>query len=276
MLAFCRVPRHFAGMKTIGRRYLPGIAWFLLLAAGMALLHRAPRVEPARALPAHWTLPPALGDWSGAALYYSTDPEVTRPFRAADIVEPGVCPVSGQPLDTVSPAERRLLPADVKIERKIYRHNVNGAERTVIMLVSGASREGIHRPEWCLTAQGFQPGERRILQATDADGAPFSFAVYPVLPRQAPATFTTRHYFLYWYAGPQRKTPHNAERILRMGWDRLRYGRIQRWAYFSIQLTLTFAENRDPDPILVQAAEWLEHGLRAAPVAMADAGCAPE
>src|SRR6056297_3046901 len=106
----------------------PIILWFVLLVVAVPLLHLAMRVKPAAMLPDDWDLPAAYDGWQGETLYYSTDSEVTRAFREADIVTPGVCPVSGAPLDTVSTAERRLLPADVDIARRLY-HDSNGRQR---------------------------------------------------------------------------------------------------------------------------------------------------
>ncbi len=241
---------------------LPMILWFVLLAAAVPLLHRAARVKPADPLPAYWRLPERIGDWQGERLYYSTDPEVTRAFREADIIEAGICPVSGAPLDTVSAAERRLLPADVEIERRLYRDEGGDVYRHVIMLVTGASREGIHRPEWCLVAQGVRIGTLRYVAAKDANGERFDVAVYPMYPRQAPDTVRPNQFFVYWFEGPDAHTPYNWARILRMGLDRLWYGKVQRWAYFSIQLNLPRGAD-DADAHIAESVEWLLRGRAA-------------
>ncbi len=247
---------------TSYRKYIPVLLWFVLLLAAVPMLRTATRVQPADPLPERWRLPDAIGAWQGETIYYSTDPEVLQPFVDKDIEEPGICPISGMPLDTISPAERRLLPDDVEIQRKRYRHE-DGGERTVILLISGASREGIHRPEWCLAAQGFRAGDRRILKTPGADDCEeFNFGVYPILRKAAAAKSEPLGYFLYWFEGPNRKTPHNGERILRMGWDRLRHGRIQRWAYLSIQTTLPRSVAHDSDTALADTAQWLANGMR--------------
>lgn len=234
---------------------LPITVWILLLAAAVPLLHTAGRIKPAGPLPERWRLPDSIGGWQGERLYYSTDPEVTRAFREEDILQPGVCPVSGAPLDTVSVAERRLLPSDVEIDRRLYR-GPGGVFRHAILLITGESREGIHRPEWCLTAQGVRIGDRFHLTAEDEDGKPFGVAVYPVLPRNAPAGYRTDRFFVYWFEGPDAKTAYNLVRILRMGWDRIRRGQVQRWAYYSIQMNIP-PGSEDASAAILEAVEWL-------------------
>jgi len=159
----------------------------------------------------------------------------------------------------VSAAEQRLLPADVMIDRLEYRQEDSEVFRHVIMLVTGASREGIHRPEWCLTAQGVRIGSLRYLAATDAGGRPFEVAVYPIFPRHSPDGARPNQFFVYWFEGPDAQTPYNWNRILRMGWDRLWQGKVQRWAYFSIQLNLP-AGMADADAYIADTVAWFLKG----------------
>jgi len=244
------------------KRQLSMVLWFVLLLAAVPLLHLAMRVKAADPLPLDWVLPDAFEAWQGERLYYSTDPEVTRAFRESDILEPGICPLSGATLDDVSVAERRLLPADVKIERRLYQHP-DGMFRHVIMLVTGASREGIHRPEWCLVAQGVRIGTLHYVEAADAAGNPMTVAVYPMFARQAPEGAPPNQFFAYWFEGPAARTAYNWARILRMGWDRLWSGKVQRWAYFSIQMNVPRGVN-DTDAHIAEAVTWFLRGRAAA------------
>jgi hypothetical protein len=220
--------------------------WFLVLLLALPFLHYAARVRDAEPLPSTWQLPSSLGDWQGENLYYSQDPEVLRVFRDADIVEAGVCPVSGAGLASVSPRERALLPRDVEIDRRLY-HGPYGLQRHVIMLVTGESREGIHRPDWCLVAQSVPIGTLSFFKVPLQDGTSFDVGVYPILERGAPPDSRPIQYFVYWFEGGGKRTPYHWSRILRAGWDRLRSGRAQRWAYFSIQMSVP------PGPVETQA-----------------------
>ena len=240
----------------ITKKQLPILLWFILLAAAIPLLQHAMRVREASPLPAHWQLRANIGEWQGESLYYSTDPDVTTAFRDEDIIKPGICPVSAAPLDTVSPAERRLLPQDVTILRRLYRTPDN-RERLVIGLITGESREGIHRPEWCLAAQGFRVGKREVINVEPKTQAPFKAGVYPLVPANVPDNFTPSRYFVYWFESPDGyKTPYNGVRILRSGFDRILQGSAQRWAYFSIQLKIP-PGTVDAEAYLADAVMWL-------------------
>ncbi|MFU8779881.1 MAG: hypothetical protein ACNA71_02520 [Kiritimatiellia bacterium] len=228
--------------------------WFLVLVIAVPVLHHAAKVRESVPIPAAWQLPVSIGTWHGENLFYSLDPAVQRVFRDGDLIEPGVCPVSGGGLDTVSPRERAMLPRDVEIDRRLY-HGPEGLQRHVIMLVTGESREGIHRPDWCLVAQNVPIGPLFFLTIPSADGASFDVGVYPILARGAEADSRPVQYFVYWFEGGGARTPYHWSRILRAGWDRMRSGRAQRWAYFSIQMTVPPGV-LDAQAFVTDAVQW--------------------
>ncbi len=231
------------------------ILGILVLLSAIPVFHISSRVKPAGSIPAVWSLPESIGEWEGENLFYSLDPSVNRVFRDADIIEPGVCPVTGGELDTVSPAERALLPRDVVIDRRLYR-GPEGLQRHVIILITGESREGIHRPDWCLVAQNVPIGDLSFLSVETADGERFDVGVYPIYPRGAGEHTRPIQYFVYWFEGVDNvRTPYHWSRILRAGWDRLWTGEAQRWAYFSIQMTLPPGLT-EPDDFLRDAVKW--------------------
>lgn len=240
----------------ITKKQLPILLWFILLVVSIPLLRFAMHVRESAPLPERWQLPYSIGEWQGETLYYSTNPEVTTSFTSKDIVEAGICPVSAAPLDTISPLERRLLPRDVTILRKLYRGPDN-RERLVIGLITGESREGIHRPEWCLAAQGFRVGRREVINVEPQAHAPFKAGVYPLVPANVSDGFTPSRYFIYWFESPDGyKTPYNGIRILRSGYARLLQGSAQRWAYFSIQLNVP-PGTENIDAYLAETIKWL-------------------
>ena len=240
-------------MRGVFLKKLNVALFFLIVLAAVPVLHMASRVREADPVPDAWSLPESIGAWEGKNIYFSLDPAVPQIFRDADLIEPGVCPVSGGGLDTVSPRERALLPRDVEIDRRLYR-GPEGLQRHVIMLITGESREGIHRPDWCLVAQNVPIGDLFFLPVETSDGEKFTVGVYPIFARGAPEQSRPIQYFVYWFEGDNMRTAYHWSRILRAGWDRLRTGRAQRWAYFSIQMSVP--------PGQVDAAAFVSDAVR--------------
>ena len=236
------------------------IAWFVVLVLALPLLHVASRVRASAPLPEGWSLPASIGSWTGEDLFYSLDPDVTGAFRPEDLLVPGICPVSGAGLDTVSPRERALLPRDVQIDRRLYLGPA-GQRRQVILLITGESREGIHRPDWCLVAQNVPIGPLFFLRVPDPDGGRFDVGVYPVYAQGRTDRNRPAQYFVYWFEGGGIRTPYHWSRVLRAGWDRLRTGRAQRWAYVSIQMNVP-PSTEDPHHFVTEAVQWLLEGQR--------------
>ena len=227
----------------------------LLLVLAVPVFHLSSRVDDTGDIPEAWHLPESVGEWEGKNIFFSEDPSVQQIFRDDDILEPGVCPVSGEGLASVSPRERALLPRDVEIDRRLYQ-GPEGLQRHVIMLITGASREGIHRPDWCLVAQNVPIGDVFYLPVETEAGERFDVGVYPILARGAPEDSEPVQYFVYWFEGSDDvRTPYHWSRILRAGWDRLWSGEAQRWAYFSIQMTLPHGLT-EPDDFVRDAVKW--------------------
>lgn len=239
----------------MNKNYIIFIAATLLLICFVPFLRYAGKIKPPLPLPEKWNLPAQIGEWKGKEVYYSTDPAVTRMFTEDDIITPGICPVSGAELDKKAHTERTSLPADTEIRRRIY-FSPDGLQRLVILLINGASREGIHRPEWCLAGQGFRVGQRHLIRVSPQNKEAFSAGVYPLIPENAPDGYNPRRYFVYWFEDRNRRTPYNGLRIILMGIDRLRTGRVQRWAYYSMQLHVP-PGTADVDAYLADAVTWL-------------------
>jgi hypothetical protein len=118
------------------------------------------------------------------------------------------------------------------------------------LVQAGSERRSIHRPEVCLTGQGWtllnsetlsievSPGH--VLQVKDlsiektiqASGKP---------PRQI------RAHYVYWFIGTDVTTPHHVERIWLTTWDSVRRNVNHRWAYASALALVT--DNFTPEEI---------------------------
>jgi EpsI family protein len=130
--------------------------------------------------------------------------------------------------EDVSPAERRILPADTEFAKKRY-VGAFPSEINCEIVLSGAQKSSIHRPQVCLTGQGWTIVQEQPLQLPLPGGATQRVRLL-TLSRQENGRPVTG-YFLYWFVGRNRTTDEHVKRILYTSWDRVVHGVNHRWAY---------------------------------------------
>ncbi len=145
-----------------------------------------------------------------------------------------------------SEAEKRILPADTEISKRLYeRRNETGLDQVFCTIVlSGKDRTSIHRPEICLTGQGW-----RIV---DADTVAFDLsngenlkARRLTLQRDLPAAEEVKEeriataYYVYWFVGSRATTPDHFDRILSTVGSNLLSNDNPRWAYVGVLTLVT-------------------------------------
>ncbi len=136
----------------------------------------------------------------------------------------GVCPICGGEMLPIALGERTILPADTRIVKRLFRDS-SGLEFLVTIVVGGATKSSIHRPELCLPANGFTMSSPLDL---DAGGRPWH-SVDIVAPRSAPSVLA---YTFFNQEG--RRTASHVRRIFRDTWDRSVLNRIDRWVMVTV------------------------------------------
>jgi hypothetical protein len=137
----------------------------------------------------------------------------------------------------ISAAELYILPKDTTFARKSYAPPgvPNGPGRIVCSIIlSGAERRSIHRPERCLPSQGWRIDSSQTESVPLASGRNLEVTALLLekpATRQDGTTFTVHQYFLYWFVGKNITTPSQTTRILMTYWDMLIHRVNQRWAY---------------------------------------------
>lgn len=133
----------------------------------------------------------------------------------------------------VSEAERLILPPDTEFARKIYRSAV-GDEILFSIVLSGAEKRSIHRPEACLPGQGWTIRSARV-EEIPLEGGGTLPVMNLSLERQVQLgdgrVIPIRSFYFYWFVGNEVTTPHHWRRVLLTSWDRIVEGRTHRWAY---------------------------------------------
>jgi hypothetical protein len=157
----------------------------------------------------------------------------------------------------ITKVELDILPKDTEFARRYY-DDSHGNQINCSIVLSGAEQRSIHRPEGCLTGQGWSivgqeyipipllSGHRLVArklsltrQVTDPNGG----------------TIIVRAFYVYWFVGQNVSTPSEVERVLLSNWDRVVHNRAHRWAYVSFFSYIT--ENLRPDGLNAEQTQAL-------------------
>ena len=157
---------------------------------------------------------------------------------------PPACPDCGGVMDLISYGERAYLPADTLFLKGNY-YDVFGDRLHVSVVVNGASRRSIHRPELCLPAQGFSIERIRSRELPDGNGGRLNVKVVDL--RRSLAGQQQRIGQVYFFVSARRQTASHYVRILVSIRDRALYNRVTRWAMVAIVVDSAFntPERRD-------------------------------
>jgi hypothetical protein len=151
-------------------------------------------------------------------------PESVPGFTSTNVPEPQVV-LNYLPPDT-SYAERTYLAPD-------------GFQVQGTIILMGADRTSIHKPDYCLPGQGWTINEKNVVNFPITTG-PENFQL-PVAKWVVANSYQTpdgqrhdvRGIYVFWFVANGEQTPDNYRRMWWLGRDLLRTGVLQRWAYIS-------------------------------------------
>lgn len=142
--------------------------------------------------------------------------------------------------------EKRLLPDDTEFAKAAYSTpDSDASQRDVIrctIVLSGAERRSIHRPEVCLVGQGWSLMDSRVIPLELDEGRTISvkdlYIEKPVTLKSGERRMLRAHY-VYWFVGADVTTPYHTERIWLTIRDNLARNVNHRWAYPSLMALVT-------------------------------------
>jgi hypothetical protein len=184
-------------------------------------------------------LPESIGDWEGETIRYCQNPEHRRTYLMSELEDPDVCPGCEGELYMMTIDERRILPSDTVILKKYYQQPEVPAVTASIVL-SGADRSSIHRPQLCLTGQGQEIIREWVHEVPLPGRKPLKVVVLDMLRRGTGPDgepFANQFYYAYWFVGKGRETHSHLMRMFWMGADRILFNTAHRWAYISVSGT---------------------------------------
>ena len=183
---------------------------------------------------------------AGALIWLRTHQKLGRPGIKAEAIPGKVMMKINLPdrvLDFIStnvPESQvvlNYLPPDTSFAERIYTAPDGFSVQATIVLM-GADRTSIHKPDYCLPGQGWFVGEKSVVNIPVA--GPPSYQL-PVAKWIIGNSFQTPNgqkqqwsgLYVFWLVADGEETPDNYQRMWWQGRDLLRTGVLQRWAYVS-------------------------------------------
>jgi hypothetical protein len=141
----------------------------------------------------------------------------------------------------ITPIEYNLLPKDTEIARRLYEDG-HGQQINCSIVLSGAEQRSIHRPEGCLTGQGWTIVGQDTIPIPLLSGRTLEarkLSLERQIAGQNNEPIRLRAFYIYWFVGQGVVTPSEFYRVLLSNWDRVVHNRAHRWAYVSVFSIIT-------------------------------------
>jgi hypothetical protein len=140
----------------------------------------------------------------------------------------------------ISEVVTNMLPFDTSFGQRRYRAD-DGFYTLVNVVLMGSSRASIHKPQVCLTAQGWTINDELSHEDRVHLDRPVPYDL-PLMHLIASGQVTTadgqkrpaQGIYLYWFVDANRLTASHAQRMLWSAHDVVTTGVLDRWAYVSL------------------------------------------
>jgi hypothetical protein len=136
-----------------------------------------------------------------------------------------------------SEVELGYFPKDTSYARRLYQASDGfGASATIVMM--GADRTSIHRPDYCLPGQGWAIGSKTAVNIPISGSQPYELPVMKWVIHNSHTMPDGRQQevsgiYVFWFVADREQTVDNFQRMWWLARDLLRTGVLQRWAYVS-------------------------------------------
>jgi hypothetical protein len=135
----------------------------------------------------------------------------------------------------VRQAEYNWLPKDTTYGRRLFKA-ADGFETLLSVVLMGTDRTSIHKPEYCVTGQGWVIREKMKVKVPVLRPYPYDLPVMRLtLVGQAPSAdgrpLALSGLYVYWFVDDRQLTADHKERMWWLARDLVRTGTLSRWAY---------------------------------------------
>ncbi|MEO8206815.1 MAG: exosortase-associated EpsI family protein [Chthoniobacterales bacterium] len=132
----------------------------------------------------------------------------------------------------VSEGEKVILPSDTEFVKKLYRAGNDQISCQIVL--AGAEKRSIHRPEICLPGQGWNIKSGEIIHIPMKSGKKLDVMKLSI-QRQVEISPGVKKeltsYYLYWFVGDGITTADHKQRVLHTIQDKVLHNVNHRWAY---------------------------------------------
>lgn len=137
----------------------------------------------------------------------------------------------------ISAAELITLPKDTTFGRRTYTNSA-GFFFTSSIVLMGKDRTSIHKPQFCLTGQGWNISQSEICALKIEKPNPYVLPVMKLTLSQQQTgnsgqTIVRSGLYVYWFVSEKKLTAEHGRRVWSMVEELLKEGTLERWAYAS-------------------------------------------
>ena len=127
------------------------------------------------------------------------------------------------------------LPKDTSYAGRLYTAT-NGLQINTTVILMGADRTSIHKPDYCLPGQGWTINAKAVVNIPVAGPQPYQLPVAKWIVGNVYQTPDGEKHevsglYVFWFVADGQQTTDNYQRMWWLGRDLLRTGVLQRWAY---------------------------------------------
>ncbi len=158
--------------------------------------------------------------------------------QVRDVVLPADLPGYQSQALTQAEIVTNMLPPDTSYGQRLYTSD-DGFQCVANVVLMGINRASIHKPQICLTSQGWKINEASSRVEPLRLDKPQAYEL-PVMRLNATRTgtlngqqVTQQGVYVYWFVDADRFTPFHAQRYLWMARDIVFKGELDRWAYMT-------------------------------------------
>jgi hypothetical protein len=166
-------------------------------------------------------------------------PEKVLEFRSE------LLPITTQLLQT--------LPGDTTYGRRLYSSDDGfGASASVVLM--GADRTSIHKPEFCLPGGGWNIDKKEADTIRIDSPAPYDLPVMKWSVSQEVRGGVLHGFYIFWFVNDREITREHSGRMISIAKSMLSKGELERWAYISY---LVFCQPGQEDAAYARAKKLI-------------------